>query len=259
MIKFKSKILNIYYKEPLDEYNITFKHHNIYLPDSRKEECNYLEQDLDNWYNYNKESFLIYFSSVEDYKSFINSINVKYNDKIYLRIRSNLEYKELKELNTKVKVIVDIKDIEKLNIKDYDLVIQIDRVSELRVSKLNELMSIFNIKEILLGQIPYIPKDYSFLYDEMSEIYNIDVNNKLEIEKMSLITNDIYTTHEYIKIVNKFNNIIDSLNIKNKLDGIHKIFYYIAKNVDYDDNGVKITKITNQNLIGPVLHSIGVC
>ena len=42
-------------------------------------------------------------------------------------------------------------------------------------------------------------------------------------------------------------------------DGIYKIFHYIANKVSYDNDGVKKTKITNQNLIGPVLYNVGVC
>ena len=80
-----------------------------------------------------------------------SNINIEnmYNGKVYLRIRNMDEYKEFLRYShfTNIKLIVDISDIEKLNIKDFDLTIQIDKVSELNESRLNELVKNYKVKE----------------------------------------------------------------------------------------------------------------
>ena len=100
-----------------------------------------------------------------------------------------------------------------------------------------KLLTKYNIKEILLGQIPYLSKEYEYLYDDMSKMYGIDASQKLELEKINKITNDIYSVSEYKRIINSLNEILENLNIQNKIDGIYKIFNYIAKNISYDDEG----------------------
>ena len=93
-----------------------------------------------------------------------SNINIEnmYNGKVYLRIRNMDEYKEFLRYShfTNIKLIVDISDIEQLNIKDFDLTIQMDKVSELKEDRLNKLVKNYKIKEILLGQIPYLSKEY---------------------------------------------------------------------------------------------------
>ena len=262
MISLKSKTMSDYYGNNPDEYSIKFIHYNIDVIDESDEEYKKISEDFKNIYELDKEAFIIYFSDVENYIKIINHVDLSdYREKIYLRIRSKEEYKKLIQNNrlNNIKIILDIGDIEKIDIKDLDLVIQIDNVNELPIDKLNNLLARYNIKEVLLGQIPYLDKEFEYLYDVMSKMYNVDSSKKLELEKINKITNDIYSVNDYIKIVNKFNEIIDDLNVHDSIDGFYKIFDYISKNVSYDDNGVKITKINNQNLIGPVLNEQAVC
>ena len=123
-------------------------------------------------------------------------------------------------------------------------------MNELPVYRLNELLRKYNIKGILVGQITYLTNDDEYLYKIMSKMYNIDSLKKIELEKLNKITNDIYTIDEYISINNKFQDILQFLNIENKTDGFYKVFDYIARTVTYDNEGVIKTKIENQNLIG---------
>lgn len=262
MINIMSKTLSDYYGNNPDEYYIKFIHHNIIVSDENKDEYKIISEDFKNIYDLDNATFLLYFSDVENYNEIVNNIDLTpYRDKIYLRIRNIDEYdKFIKiEKNNDIKIIVDISDIEELDIKDLNLVIQIDKVSELSIDKLNSLLEKYNIKEILLGQIPYISKDYEYLYDIMSKMYNIDSSNKLQLEKINKITNDIYSVNEYREILTRFNDIINELSIKDKLDGFYKVFDYILRNVSYDDNGVATTKVENQNLIGPVFNKKAVC
>lgn len=261
MISLKSKTLCDYYSNNPNEYYIKFIHHNIDIKEESLTEYKNLEEDLKKIYKFDSTAFMLYFSDIDNYEKFINNTGIDYHDKIYLRIRTINEYNSFKELKAKnkIKLIVDIKDIEVLNITDFELVIQVDKVHDLSISKLKELLSKYKITYILLGQIPYLSKDYDYLYDVMSKMYDIDSSRKLELEKINKITNDIYSVDEYIKILEKFQTILEQLGISDTIDGIYKIFHYIANNVLYDDDGVKETKITNQNLIGPVFHNIGVC
>ena len=261
MINLISKSLCDYYLNNIDEYYIKSIHHNIIISDETKDEYKKLSEDFNNIYNLDNNAFLLYFSDVENYNKVFNNVDLTpYKEKIYLRIRNKKDYEEFINNNHgDIKLIVDISDIEKLNIKEYNLVVQIDRVSELLIDRLYSLLNNYNIKEILLGQIPYISKEYDYLYDVMSKMYNIDPNEKLKLEKINKITNDIYGVKEYIEILNKMNKTIDELNIQDEIDGFYKIFDYILKNVSYDDNGVTTTKIENQNLIGPVFNKKSVC
>lgn len=263
MVSIKSKTFQDYYGINPDEYYIKFIHHNVDVSDESKEEYLKISEDFNYLYNLDKEAFLIYFSDVENYIKISSNIDIEnmYSGKVYLRIRNIDEYKKFLNYNhfTNIKLIVDINDVEKLDIKDFDLTIQIDKVSELQEDRLDKLCENYRIREILLGQIPYLTKDDLDLYEVMSKMYNIDSSQKLELEKINKITNDIYSIEEYKKILNKFKYIINQLGINNEIDGFYKIFNFIAESVIYDNNGVKDTIISNQNLIGPVFNNKAVC
>ena len=263
MLLIKSKTLQEYYGTNPDEYYIIFIHHNIDISDENREEYLKISEDFNYLYNLDKDAFLIYFSNVENYIKISSNINIEnmYNGKVYLRIRNMDEYKEFLRYShfTNIKLIVDISDIEQLNIKDFDLTIQIDKVSELKEDRLNELVKNYKIKEILLGQIPYLSSEDIYLYKIMSKMYGIESSRKLELEKLNKITNDIYTIDDYIRILHKFDEILKQLSIQDKIDGFYKIFDYISNSVSYDDDGVEHTLISNQNLIGPVFNRKSVC
>ena len=199
MINIISKSLSDYYGNNPDEYSIKFIHHNIIVSDNSEEEYKKLNEDFKNIYNLDSNAFILYFSVVENYKKIFNNIDLTpYKEKIYMRIRSKNEYEMIN--HDDIKIIVDISDIEKLNIKDSNIVIQIDKVSELPIDKLNSLLDNYNIVEVLVGQIPYLSKDYDYLYDIMADMYGIDSSKKLELEKINKITNDIYSVKDYTKI-----------------------------------------------------------
>lgn len=260
MVPLKSETFKDYYGDNPNEYYLKFIHHNIQV---LGEEYDKIKEDLDNIYNFDKESFLIYFSDIDNYNKIVNNIDIHnlYENKTYLRLRTKEEYERFKVCKDykKVKVIVSLEDLEKLDITDLNLVIQIDKVSELDLNKLNSLLDRYNIKEILLGQIAYLTKEDLYLYEIMSKMYNIDSSNMLELEKMNKITNDIYSIKEYVSIMNYFKDVLSKLNIKDDLDGFYKIFNYIANEVYYDDQGVMETKIDNQNLKNAVFNKKSVC
>ena len=263
MIHLESKTFSDYYGFEPNEYYLKFVHHDVEIAENNEDEYDRIKRDLKEIYNFDKKSFILYFSSVENYINFLIYIGVDntYEDKIYLRIRNIDEYQKFQQIKDfrKIKIIVELSDINKLNITDLDLIIQIDKMNELPIYKLNELLKKYNIKGVLVGQIPYLTKNDEYLYKIMSEMYNIESSKKIELEKLNKITNDIYTIDEYISIIDKFQKILESLNIENKLDGFYKIFDYIARTVSYDNEGIIETKIENQNLIGPVFYKKSVC
>lgn len=261
LIKLKSNTLCNYYGKAPSEYEIKFIHYNIDVIEESNSEYANLEKDLKEIYDLNSEVFKLYFSNTDNFMKIITNTNIHYTDKMYLRIRNIDDYNRLKYSNVlkNIKLIIDIKDIEIFNITSCDLVLQLDNVCELPILKLNELLCKYRIKEILLGQISYISKDCGYLYDLMSKMYKLDSSRKFELEKISKITNDIYTIDEYMKIMEVFQKILKQLEIKTPIDGIYKIFHYIANVLYYDNGGIIQTKVKNQNLIGPVLNNIGVC
>ena len=259
----KSKTFQDYYGINPDEYYIKFIHHAIDVSLDNEDEYAKIKEDFNTIYNFDTDAFIIYFSDIENYNKILSHIGINnlYNGKIYLRIRSKEKYNKFLECNLRnnIKLIVDINDIEKFDIKEDNLTIQIDKISELQEERLNDFLKNYKIKEVLLGQIPYLSKDDSYLYDVMAKMYNVDSSKKIELEKINKITNDIYTVDEYKEILNKFNNIISQLYIQNQIDGFYKIFDYIARNLSYDDEGVIHTNIDNQNLKGPIFYNKGVC
>ena len=156
-------------------------------------------------------------------------------------------------------MIIDIKDLSKLDIRDLNIILQIDRVSELSLEQLNKLLRIYKIKEIHLGQISYYHKCDKHFYDIMSKMYDVDSSKMAELEKINKLTLDIYDVETYTKIINKMNDIINSIKADNNIQLLKQIFDYISNNIKYDDNGVEHTVINNQNLYNVVFNNIGVC
>lgn len=263
MVELKSKTFSSYYGVYPNEYYLKFVHHDIKVEEDNVEEYSRIKQDLDNIYKFDNKAFTMYFSNVNNYLHFVEHINIQdlYKNSIYLRIYSIEDYKRLKESKRTdgVKVIVYLSDLEILNITDLDLVIQIDRVSELSLDNLKKLLSRYRIKEILVGQMSYLSQDDLYLYDIMSEMYGIDSSKREELEQMNKITNDVYSVAEYVSILNEFHSILSSLDKEDQIDSFYRIFNYIANTVSYDEDGVIETNIDNQTLIGSVLNGKAVC
>ncbi|MBQ8132006.1 MAG: hypothetical protein IJ193_05910 [Bacilli bacterium] len=263
MISLKSKTLRDYYGENPDEYSLKFIHYNVDIDRDGAEEYLKISEDLQTIYHFDKKAFLLYFSDVDNYHKMIDHLDIHnlYDEKIYLRISSEEDYNHLRQIDgfKRVKAIVSLEDLEKFSITDINLVVQIDKVKELPLTKLNQLLDTYPIKEVLLGQIPYLDHEDSYLYDIMSKMYHIDSSKKMELEKMNKITNDLYSIHDYVAIMRQFQNDLNQFHIQDSVDGFYKIFDFIANEVSYDDDGVKETSIDNQNLIGPVFHKKGVC
>jgi hypothetical protein len=261
LIKLTSNTLKNYYGEIPYEYDLKFIHYNIDIKEDTNEEYNKLDKDLKNIKGYTKESFMIYFSDILNLIKVINntSIITIYSNDIYLRIRNQEEYEQYSNLNLDLNLIFEINDLEKINYKNDKIIIQIDKISELPISKLNELLSKYNIQKIMVGQIAYITEQYYYLLDVMAKMYNMDNTNQLELEKNNKITNDIYSIDEYMKIYDDINKIINKYQDYDTVDKFIKIFNELSTNIYYDDKGVTETKIENQNLIGPLFNGKCVC
>ena len=141
MISLESKTFCNYYGSNPSEYDLKFIHYNIDVFDDSEDEYKKIKQDLKKIYEFDKNAFIIYFSNVENYSKIISYININeiYKDKIYVRIRDINEYRKIQQSSKVkgIKIIVDLSDICKVNIKDLDLVIQVDKISELSITRLN--------------------------------------------------------------------------------------------------------------------------
>ena len=260
MLEIKSKSLKDYIGTTPDEYTLKYHHYSLEIIDE-KEEYSLVEQDIDNIYEYSKNTFMLYFSRIKDLKVALNNTNLidKYHSDSYLRIRNNKEYEEYKSLNTNLNLIIELKDISSINIDRDSIIIQIDNVSELSIDELLVLNEKHLITGILLGQIAYIKNNYLDLIKELSDKYNIPVSNQLEIEKNNEINNDIYTVYDYMMLLNEIKRIIDETKDNDLIKHMHNIFLYLARSIYYDDEGVEHTNIDNQNLIGPLCNKKAVC
>lgn len=259
-VKFKSKTISNYYTNNPDNYTLSFTHFNIVVDNDSKEEYNLLENDVELLRKYNKENSILYFSDIQNLKKVKNNTNIcDYLNDIYIRIRNKEEYEEFKRMDLDVNVIIEISDLDEIQPQNNKVTLQIDTVNELPIYKLEELTNKYNITNILLGQIQYITNEFIELLDVLEKQFGIDKKNQLELEKNNNVTNDIYDIVTYKKIYNSINDIINRNKSKNLIETIHSIFLDIANNIFYDNDGVKETKIENQNLIGPLFYKKSVC
>lgn len=259
-MKLKSKTLTNYYSSDPDDYTIKYHHYNIVVDDESKIEYELLEDDIKKIREYNQDNSIIYFSDIINLKKVINNTSIIENaNDIYIRIHSNKEYQDFKKLNLDINVIISIHDIKNMDIGDSRLVLQIDTIKELQMEYLFELRKKYNIESILVGQIRYITNDYKYLLDVLSEQFNIDISNQLELEKNNEVTNDIYKVDLYIDILKNINNVIRINKTNDNVDTIRNIFYYLAENIVYDDKGVEKTNVESQNLVGPLFNKKSVC
>ena len=260
MINLKSKSIVDYYTNTPDDYTIKYHHYNIVVNNDSKDEYKNIEEDINALRKINQDNSIIYFSDIDNFKKIKNNTDILENSKdVYLRIRNNEEYNNYKLLETEINLIIELNDLEIIDIKDDDITVQIDNISELSKGLLNDLKIKYNISKILVGQMMYITNDYIYLLDILSKQYNIDINNQLELEKNNEVTNDIYDIETYIKILDEIDNIINKCKSDDIINTINNIFDYIANNVLYDDNGVLNTNVESQNLIGPLFNKKSVC
>ena len=261
MIKLKSQILKSYYGEIPHEYDLKFIHYTTDIGNNMYEEYKLLEDDLKNIKREVKDSFLIYFSNIFNLKNIIENTKIitKYKDDVYIRIRNQKEYNEYCKLEKNVYIIIELKDLKKITCYNNKIVLQIDKISELSISLLNELLKEYNIVKILVGQIAYITNEYKYLIDELQNMYKLDKVNQFELEKNNKITNDIYSICEYKSIYNRINKKINKYKNYNKVIALQKIFNEFATNIFYDYEGLQKTKIESQNLIGPLFNKKCVC
>lgn len=257
MVKIKSETLKKYYGEEAYDYDIRFIHYNIEINKKSKEELLLLEEDLNQIYSYANENFKIYFSNLDSLR-FVkenSSIIDLYKKNIYVRIRNNKEYEIFYKLNSKLKLLIDSKDIKTILLNDEEIVLQIDKINELSLEELDNLKTKYNITSISLGQIPYIDGEYSYLLDKKYTNYN----SQLEFEKGICLTNDIYDINSYKNIVLAFHNLLKEYKTENRINTFVNLFHHIANTVNYDEDAIKTTKSESQNLIGPLFNKKSVC
>lgn len=258
--KFKSKTISNYYTGNPDNYILSFHHYNIVVDNDSKEEYYLLEKDIELLRKYNKENSILYFSDINNLKKIKDNTNICNNlNDIYLRIRNKKEYEEFKKLDMDINIIIELNDLENIQPTKNKITLQIDAIRELPVHKLKILKMKYNIVNVLVGQIQYITNEYADLLDILSNQFGIEKSNQLELEKNNNVTNDIYDISTYIKIFNCIEKIVNQNKKEELVETIYSIFLDLANNISYDDDGVKNTKIENQNLIGPLFYKKAVC
>ncbi len=258
--KFRSKTISNYYTSNPDNYILSYHHYNIIVDNDSKEEYYLLEKDIELLRRYNKENSILYFSDIDNLKKIKDNTNIFNNlNDIYLRIRNKKEYEEFKKLDLDINIIIELDDLDNIQPTKNKITLQIDTIRELPVHKLKSLKMKYNIVNILLGQIQYITNEYADLLDILSNQFGIEKSNQLELEKNNNVTNDIYDISTYIKISNCIEKIINQNKKEGLVETIYSIFLDLANNIFYDDDGIKNTKIENQNLIGPLFYKKAVC
>ena len=263
----KSKYFTSYYGINPAYYDLAYIHYNMDFIANNQDEYIKLKNDLKTVKEYTGNLFKLYFSTIDDlilfckYKDLIK----EYSSYIYLRINSNDDIDKLNNLAgiDNIKIIVSYSKlndykIEKIN--KYNLVIQVDLVKELSINELNNIKDKYNINYIMVGQICYLDDSFIRFFQRIADKYKLNFNNQLEVEKQAIISNDIYSIKEYIDIYNKLLELVSNVNINdNEVKKFKTIYDTIIYKIEYDFNGVKETKLENQNLIGGLFKNTSVC
>lgn len=267
MLNLESKYFNEYYGENPDFYSIAYMHYNMEIFDDEKNEYKLIEEDLKQVKSYIKDLFKIYFSECETFFSLISNTEIldKYYNDIYLRINSESEldkingHSELSGLN----IIVSYKDINNYKVDDinkYQIVLQIDTVSELSSEQLDELKKTYNIKQIIVGQICYLNSYFMPYFKRIGKKFNIDYLDQLSIEKQGIISNDNYTVDEYIKIYNEIIKLVSGINInEDEIDRFKSVYDRITNKIAYNHSDVQYSNLNDQNLVGGLFYNTCVC
>lgn len=260
MLNLESKYFNEYYGSNPRFYNVGFLHYNVELFD---EDFTLLEKDLVKVKEYIKDLFKLYFSNVEVFmtlRKYTNIISAYFND-VYVRINDVKDFNTLHDV-VGIKIIIPfkaLKNYDKEILNKYNIVLQVDNVSELSVEELNTL-SDYNISEIICGQICYLSSYFTPFFERIGESYGIDPMDQLSVEKQALISNDNYSKEEYITIYNALYELVKG--IDSNLPEVEKfkiVYERIIHKVTYDFDGVTSVRLSNQNLVGGLLNNSCVC
>lgn len=210
MLRLESKSLIEYYGINPQNYDLGFIHYQVDLMEETEEEYHLLEQDFYHIKEYvGEEKFKIYFSELDTLEKIIQNTNVleKFLNFIYIRIRNVDELLKLNKIipNKNIKIIIDAKNLQSISeIKNenYEIILQIDTISELTIDELNKSRTHLNITQILVGQICYLSKKFLPFLEQMAKKFQLSLDNYLEIEKNVLISNDFYSISTYEKDTN---------------------------------------------------------
>ena len=197
-LNLESKYFNEYYGKNPDFYLIAFWHYNIELLDESKKEYELIESDLSKIRKATKDLFKIYFSDIDVLLKVIKNTNIlnDYFENIYLRINSVDDLIKLSKYNELLNLNIIVLDSElfnykNTNINDYNVILQINTVNELKPIELEKIKLDYNIKEIIVGQISTgsYPLDF---YKKIANKFNLNYLDYLRIEKQVIIYNDNY-------------------------------------------------------------------
>lgn len=260
MLNLESKYFNEYYVNNPQFYNIAFMHYNVELFD---EDYSLLEKDLVKVKEFVKEHFKLYFSNVEVFMTLsehTNILNNYFND-VYVRINNVIDFNLLEEVEG-IKVIIPLNALKKYDkdvLNKFNIVIQIDNVSELSIEELNSLED-YNISEIICGQICYLSSYFMPFFERIGSMYGIDAMDQLNVEKQALISNDNYSKEEYVTIYNALNELVQGIDMNlSEVERFRIVYDRIIHKVTYDFDGVVDTKLNNQNLYGGLVNNSCVC
>ena len=268
MLRLESKSLIEYYGINPQNYDLGFIHYQVDLMEETEEEYHLLEQDFYHIKEYvGEEKFKIYFSELDTLEKIIQNTNVleKFLNFIYIRIRNVDELLKLNKIipNKNIKIIIDAKNLQSISeIKNenYEIILQIDTISELTIDELNKLRTHLNISQILVGQICYLSKKFLPFLEQMAKKFQLSLDNYLEIEKNVLISNDFYSISTYEKIFHTFHELVGDISLNDEeVEKFFEIYNRIAHKIFYNFEHLHDDLLENQNLFGGLFHNTCVC
>lgn len=268
MLQIESKSLLDYYGRNPQNYSIGFIHYQVNLYEEAEEEYQLLEKDFCHIKEYvGEEKFKIYFSDLETLNKIFQNTKIleKFSKFIYVRIRNNDELSQLNEFvsHKNINIIIDsknLRNISEIENNDYNVVLQINTVSQLTIDELYQLKTNLNITQILVGQICYLSDELLPFLHRMAKKFQLNSDDYLEIEKNVLISNDFYSLSTYKRLLHAFHELVDDIPEDDKeVDKFLKVYNCIANKISYDFDHVNDDLLENQNLLGGLFNNTCVC
>ena len=267
-MELKSKALIEYFGSNPDFYDIAYMHYGIDLIHDSKEELDFIVDDFNNIKDtVGEELFKVYFYDIATLKKLWDTTKIsELKNYIYVRVHSDDDLSALKDVTTdKIKIIVDIKDLDKICLDGtYDVIVQVDNIGELSSKQLMDIKDKYNVKGVSLGQVCYASNMFRDFYNNMGKRLDIpfkggEFDYQL-IDKTILLSNDIFDIETYYGIEKELYKYLVGIDeFDTDYDKFIKIYMNIINNIDYNYDDFSFSSLYDQTVLGGLFNNRCVC
>lgn len=206
---------------------------------------------------------MLYFSDMENLQKVARQKRFckQYEAYFYIRVRNEKEYWRYKELGLHGKLVVFLKDLDKIPQATDEIVLQIDQMRELSFEGLKKLLERYHLCKILLGQINYLNKWEEGQLLALKEMFPWEKENQTALEQNNKITEDMYEIWMYEQLIDIFEGLVIPFENMDNMTAVEEVKRYLAVSSSYDDfeEFPKHIALINHTLLGYLFERKCVC